>query len=240
MPVNLVFNQAIGLTQAGQSVTKTIAQTTVSTVSAIASTVTGTGANILHADGRQHHDGIGGGHDHQRGRHSVGGHHRVHRQCPRHCDDERQCHGRQSQPWACEFVQLANTSSTMAGVGTTILSGTNAYTGNTYIEGGVLRLESQQAIPGGIGATTIAGTTSSAIILDGGQIGLDGSVGGTNTATTTNGGSFLHPRPGHRGQPGPVSGQRWFRGLRHRCDCEPRWNGRSHAFDLGKHHWLSE
>ncbi len=55
-----------------------------------------------------------------------------------------------------------------AGVGTTVLSGTNTYSGNTYVHGGVLRLDSTNAVPGGIGA---AGGTS-ALIVNGGVIGL--------------------------------------------------------------------
>lgn len=54
------------------------------------------------------------------------------------------------------------------GVGTTILAGTNTYTGNTYVHGGVLRLNSANAVPGGIGNT---GGTSS-LIVEGGVIGL--------------------------------------------------------------------
>lgn len=54
------------------------------------------------------------------------------------------------------------------GTGTTVLSGTNTYSGNTYVHGGVLRLDSTNAVPGGIGA---AGGTS-ALIVNGGVIGL--------------------------------------------------------------------
>lgn len=54
------------------------------------------------------------------------------------------------------------------GVGTTILAGTNTYSGNTYVHGGVLRLNSANAVPGGIGE--IGGT--SALIVEGGVIGL--------------------------------------------------------------------
>ncbi|MES2595893.1 MAG: autotransporter-associated beta strand repeat-containing protein [Verrucomicrobiota bacterium] len=50
------------------------------------------------------------------------------------------------------------------GTGTTILAGNNTYTGNTYVHGGVLRLDSANAVPGGIGA---AGGTSSLIVEDG-------------------------------------------------------------------------
>ena len=54
------------------------------------------------------------------------------------------------------------------GVGTTILAGTNTYSGDTYVHGGVLRLNSANAVPGGIGNT---GGTSS-LIVEGGVIGL--------------------------------------------------------------------
>jgi uncharacterized delta-60 repeat protein len=55
-----------------------------------------------------------------------------------------------------------------AGVGTTILAGNNTYTGNTYVHGGVLRLESANAVPGGISPT--GGT--SALVVENGVIGL--------------------------------------------------------------------
>lgn len=54
------------------------------------------------------------------------------------------------------------------GVGTTILSGNNIYSGKTFVHGGVLRLDSANAVPGGIGLT--GGT--SPIIVEGGIIGL--------------------------------------------------------------------
>ncbi|MEQ1747927.1 MAG: autotransporter-associated beta strand repeat-containing protein [Prosthecobacter sp.] len=54
------------------------------------------------------------------------------------------------------------------GTGTTALSGTNTYSGNTYVHGGVLRLNSANAVPGGIGNS--GGT--SALIVEGGVIGL--------------------------------------------------------------------
>lgn len=60
------------------------------------------------------------------------------------------------------------TSFVQAGIGTTVLSGTNLYSGKTFVEGGVLRLDSARAIPGGIGAT--GGT--SAISVGGGVLGL--------------------------------------------------------------------
>lgn len=56
-----------------------------------------------------------------------------------------------------------------SGNGTTALSGTNTYTGTTYVQGGVLRLDSANALPGGIG---VAGGTSH-LRLDGGVLGLN-------------------------------------------------------------------
>ncbi|MCX6856354.1 MAG: immunoglobulin domain-containing protein [Verrucomicrobia bacterium] len=50
------------------------------------------------------------------------------------------------------------------GIGTTILSGDNAYTGKTFVHGGVLRLDSANALPGGTDRT---GGTSSLILKDG-------------------------------------------------------------------------
>jgi uncharacterized delta-60 repeat protein len=64
------------------------------------------------------------------------------------------------------FTETTNFIQT--GVGTTILAGDNTYSGNTYVHGGVLRLNSAGAVPGGIGAT--GGT--SALIVEGGVIGL--------------------------------------------------------------------
>jgi uncharacterized delta-60 repeat protein len=64
------------------------------------------------------------------------------------------------------FAETTNFIQT--GVGTTILAGTNTYTGKTYVHGGVLRLNSPNAVPGGIGAT--GGT--SALVVEGGVIGL--------------------------------------------------------------------
>jgi uncharacterized delta-60 repeat protein len=54
------------------------------------------------------------------------------------------------------------------GVGTTILSGNNIYTGKTFVHGGVLRLDSANAVPGGIART--GGT--SPIVVEGGIVGL--------------------------------------------------------------------
>ncbi len=55
------------------------------------------------------------------------------------------------------------------GDGSTILRGTSTYTGTTFVSGGVLRLASAMAIPGGIGAT--GGT--SPITINTGIIGLE-------------------------------------------------------------------
>lgn len=60
------------------------------------------------------------------------------------------------------------TSFVQTGIGTTLLSGTNSYGGKTFVNGGVLRLESALAVPGGIGMT--GGT--SAIVVKGGVLGL--------------------------------------------------------------------
>lgn len=73
---------------------------------------------------------------------------------------------------AVNFYLVSPVTHTDAWVGTTILSGTNTYTGTTYVEGGVLRLDSAGAIPGGIAAT---GTSH--IIIDGGVIGLTAAGG---------------------------------------------------------------
>jgi uncharacterized delta-60 repeat protein len=78
------------------------------------------------------------------------------------------------------------------GVGTTVLSGTNTYSGNTYVHGGVLRLDSANAVPGGIGAS--GGT--SALIVKGGVIGLGlsdfqrGLGSGTHQVQFTGSGGF--------------------------------------------------
>lgn len=55
-----------------------------------------------------------------------------------------------------------------SGIGTTELAGTNTYAGGTFLNGGVLRLNSANAIPGGIGTT--GGT--SALRIEGGVLGL--------------------------------------------------------------------
>lgn len=85
---------------------------------------------------------------------------------------------------------------TQSGTGTTVLSGTNSYTGFTIAGGGVLLLGSATAIPGGI---TAGGTGASYILFDnGGIIGLTAASGDftraidTATApTTTVSGSFV-------------------------------------------------
>ncbi|MCB1210700.1 MAG: autotransporter-associated beta strand repeat-containing protein, partial [Verrucomicrobiales bacterium] len=66
------------------------------------------------------------------------------------------------------FVFTVGTSFVQTGIGTTALAGTNTYTGNTFVHGGVLRLDSSGAVPGGIAAT--GGT--SALIVEGGVVGL--------------------------------------------------------------------
>ncbi|TDU71150.1 autotransporter-associated beta strand protein [Prosthecobacter fusiformis] len=59
------------------------------------------------------------------------------------------------------------TSFVQAGIGTTILSGDNTYTGNTFVHGGVLRLDSANAVPGGITASADEDTSSHIIVKDG-------------------------------------------------------------------------
>ncbi len=66
------------------------------------------------------------------------------------------------------FTFTDTTNFIQTGTGTTILAGNNTYTGNTFVHGGVLRLNSANAVPGGIGAT--GGT--SALIVEDGIIGL--------------------------------------------------------------------
>ena len=60
------------------------------------------------------------------------------------------------------------TSFVQTGTGTTVLSGDNNFTGSTYVHGGVLRLDSANAVPGGIAA---AGGTSN-LVVKGGVVGL--------------------------------------------------------------------
>jgi uncharacterized delta-60 repeat protein len=76
----------------------------------------------------------------------------------------------------------AATSFVQSGTGTTVLAGNNDYTGSTYVHGGVLRLDSANAVPGGIGA---AGGISN-LIVKGGVVGLGhgdfNRAGGTGSA----------------------------------------------------------
>jgi len=67
------------------------------------------------------------------------------------------------------FVFTAGTNFVQTGIGTTALSGANSYSGTTFVHGGVLRLDSANAVPGGIGVT---GGTSK-ITIEGGVIGLN-------------------------------------------------------------------
>jgi autotransporter-associated beta strand protein len=73
-----------------------------------------------------------------------------------------------TQTQGLDFLDIRSIGSYDTGVGTTLLTGTNTYTGGTYVQGGVLRLGSQFAVPGGIAAT---GGTSH-IVIDGGVLGL--------------------------------------------------------------------
>jgi|GEM_PF-1101409 len=66
------------------------------------------------------------------------------------------------------FVFTDVTNFVQTGIGTTTLSGTNAFTGTTFVHGGVLRLDSINAIPGGIAATG----GISHITIEGGVLGL--------------------------------------------------------------------
>lgn len=67
------------------------------------------------------------------------------------------------------------------GTGTTSLFAANTYTGSTLVTGGVLKLENANAVPGGIAST--GGT--SALTLDGGQIGLTSASGNFTRALGT-------------------------------------------------------
>lgn len=64
-----------------------------------------------------------------------------------------------------------------SGTGTQALGGTNAYSGNTTLNGGVLKLESADALPGGIAAI---GGTSALRFNSGGVIGLTAASGDFN------------------------------------------------------------
>ncbi len=73
-----------------------------------------------------------------------------------------------------DYTQVATLrvlSLVKSGTGTQALGGTNAYTGNTTLNGGLLKLNSANALPGGIGAT---GGTSALLFNGGGVIGLTG------------------------------------------------------------------
>lgn len=69
------------------------------------------------------------------------------------------------------YLFRSSTSLVQAGTGTTILSGDNLYTGRTFAHGGVLRIDSAGAVPGGLtSAAPLA--TSSHIVIEGGVLGL--------------------------------------------------------------------
>jgi uncharacterized delta-60 repeat protein len=71
------------------------------------------------------------------------------------------------------YTFTAITNLVHTGVGTTRLTADNAYSGKTYVHGGVLRLDTQLAIPGGIAVNS--GNTSdgwSHIAIEGGVLGL--------------------------------------------------------------------
>ncbi|MBX7206956.1 MAG: autotransporter-associated beta strand repeat-containing protein [Verrucomicrobiaceae bacterium] len=82
------------------------------------------------------------------------------------------------------LATLPKLNLTHTGTGTTSLFAANTYTGTTRVTGGVLKLENANALPGGVG--TAGGT--SALTLDGGQIGLTAASGdftrGLGTGTT--------------------------------------------------------
>ncbi len=65
-------------------------------------------------------------------------------------------------------------SLTKSGTGTQSLAGTNTYTGTTTVNGGDLKLDSANALPGGIGVT---GGTSALLFNSGGVIGLTAASG---------------------------------------------------------------
>jgi autotransporter-associated beta strand protein len=74
---------------------------------------------------------------------------------------------------------LRKLSLVKSGTGTQALGGTNAYSGNTTLNGGLLKLNSANALPGGIGAT---GGTSALLFSGGGVIGLTAASGDFNRA----------------------------------------------------------
>ncbi len=69
------------------------------------------------------------------------------------------------------YTFRSSTSLVQSGVGTTILSGNNIYSGKTFVHGGVLRLDSANAIPGGFTSTTPLANSSHIVVKDG-VIGL--------------------------------------------------------------------
>ncbi|MBB5038661.1 autotransporter-associated beta strand repeat-containing protein [Prosthecobacter dejongeii] len=69
------------------------------------------------------------------------------------------------------YTFRSSTSLVQSGIGTTILSGNNIYSGKTFVHGGVLRLDSANAIPGGFTSTAPLATSSHIVVKDG-VIGL--------------------------------------------------------------------
>ncbi|MCW0221560.1 MAG: autotransporter-associated beta strand repeat-containing protein, partial [Prosthecobacter sp.] len=65
------------------------------------------------------------------------------------------------------YTFLSRTSFVQTGTGTTVLSGNNVYTGDTFVHGGVLRLDSANAVPGGVSSTAPLASSSHIIIKDG-------------------------------------------------------------------------
>jgi|GEM_PF-5628175 len=66
------------------------------------------------------------------------------------------------------FVFSSPANFIQTGIGTTAVAGNNTFSGSTFVTGGVLRLDSAGAVPGGIGA--IGGTSH--LVIDGGVVGL--------------------------------------------------------------------
>ncbi|GAA5141542.1 hypothetical protein GCM10023213_25840 [Prosthecobacter algae] len=83
------------------------------------------------------------------------------------------------------YIFRSTTNFVQSGTGTTVLSGTNIYTGNTFVHGGVLRLDSATALPGGI-STSAPLATSSHIIVKDGVIGLGSGDFTRNLGTAAN------------------------------------------------------
>lgn len=69
------------------------------------------------------------------------------------------------------YTFRARTNFVQNGIGTTSLSGNNTYTGKTFVHGGVLRLDSANAVPGGITAGAPLATSTQIVVKDG-VIGL--------------------------------------------------------------------